>query len=197
MQVVVADQTLTAMPFTLKEENSADPFNPGKKFVRDGSWRDLAYFTVVPDDPNGEVTFNWWFSTTELPAGVKRPRVTIHLLVNGKEMAASAGPVVPDTVDWYFYAHKQLSVPTLPRNHWLTLADLTRQSGEIALVVKANGQPIKSYTTTISGGQIQRLPRNALNFEPHADFISPRFIDVSSGSNSSYKMFEMYWVRKR
>ena len=82
------------------------------------------------------------------------------------------------------------------RNHWLTLADITKQSGEVALVVKTDGQPIKTYKTTVNGGQLQRLPRNALNFEPHVEWISPRFIDVSSGSNSSYKMFEMYWVKK-
>ena len=197
MQVVLDGQTITAMPFSLKEETSTDPFKPGRKFLRDGSWRDLAYFSVVPDDPNGEVRFSWWMSTTELPAGMKDPRVTIHLMVNGKEFAASRGPVVPDTVDWYFYAHKQLSVPTVPRQHWLTLSDLTKQNGEIALVVKANGQPIKTYKTTVSGGQIQSLARNALNFEPQAQWISPRFIDVSSGSNSSYKMFEMYWVKKQ
>lgn len=196
MQVVVDGQTVTAMPFTLKEETGSDPFNPGRRFVRDGAWRDLGYFSVVPDDPSGEVRFSWWLSTTELPAGMKRPKVTIHLLVNGKELAASIGPVVPDTVDWYFYAHKQLSVPSLPRNHWLTLSDITKQSGEVALVVKADGQPIKTYKTTVTGGQLQRLSRNALNFEPHVEWISPRFIDVSSGSNSSYKMFEMYWVKK-
>jgi hypothetical protein len=197
MSVLIDGQAITSMPFTLKEETSTDPFNPGKRFVRDGPWRDLAYFSVVPDDPQGEVQFSWWLSTTELPAGMKAPKVTIHLVVNGKELAASRGPVVPDTADWYFYAHKQLSVPTLPRNHWLTLSDLTTQNGEISLVVKANGQTIKTYKTTVSGGQIQRLPRNALNFEPHAEFISPRFIDVSSGSNSSYKPFEMYWLRKQ
>ena len=197
MSVVLDGQTITSMPFTLREENSADPFNPGKRFVRDGSWRDLAYFSLVPDDPNGEVRFSWWLSTSELPAGMKQPKVTIHLVVNGKEMAASPGPVVPDTVDWYFYAHKQLSVPTLPRNHWLTLSDLTKQNGEVALVVKANGQPIKTYKTMVGGGQIRRLPRNALNFEPHAQFISPRFVDVSTRSTSNYTMFEMYWVRKQ
>ena len=197
MQVVVGGQTITAMPFSLKDETSADPFNPGRKFVRDGSWRDLAYFSVVPDDPNGEVRFSWWLSTRELPPGMRQPKVTIHLVVNGKEMAASPGPVVPDTVDWYFYAHKQLGVPSVPRQHWLTLSDLTKQTGEIELVVKANGQPIKTYKTRVSGGQIQRLPQNALPFEPGENFISPRFIDVSSGSNASYKMFEMYWVKKQ
>ncbi|HKR61121.1 MAG TPA: hypothetical protein VJS64_15480, partial [Pyrinomonadaceae bacterium] len=32
MSVVVDGQTITEMPFSLKEEISADPFNPGKKF---------------------------------------------------------------------------------------------------------------------------------------------------------------------
>lgn len=196
MSVMVDGQAITSMPFTLREENSSDPFNPVKRFVRDGSWRDLGYLSVVPDDPNGEVRFSWWMSTSELPGG-KEGQVTLHLLVNGKEFAASRGPVVASTNDWYFFAHKQLSVPTLPRNHWLTLSDLTKQNGEVALVLKANGQAFKTYKTTVSGGQIQRLPRSALNFEPHAQWVSPRFIDVSSGSNSSYKMFEMFWVKKQ
>jgi hypothetical protein len=85
----------------------------------------------------------------------------------------------------------------LPRNHWLTLADLTKLTGEIAVVVKANGQPVKTYKTSVSGGQIQPLTRNALTFEPHAEFISPRYIDVSAGTNSRYKMYVMYWMKKQ
>ena len=197
MSVIVDGQTITSMPFSLREETSSDPFKPGKRFVRDGSWRDLAYFSVVPDDPNGQVDFSWWLSTSELPAGMTQPPVTIHLLVNGKEIAASRGPVIPTTNDWYFYEHKELSVPTLPRNHWLTLADITRTNGEVALVVKANGQPIKTYKAHVTGGQLQRLSQNALNAEPHSGFISPRFIDTSAGTSSRYKMLEMYWVRKQ
>jgi len=109
----------------------------------------------------------------------------------------SVFPVIPSLNDWEFTQHRQLSVPTLPRNHWLTLADLTKTNGEVSLVVKANGQPIKTYHTQVTGGQLQRLPRNALSFEPHAEFISPRFIDTSAGSNSRYKMFDMYWARKQ
>lgn len=197
MSVIIDGQTMTSMPFTLKEENSSDPFNPGKKFIRDGRFGELAYFSVVPDDPNGELTFNWWMSLREIPGGAKDPRVTIHLLVNGKEIATSAGPVIPTLTDWQFIQHRQLSVPGVPRAHWLTLADLARTNGEVALVVKANGQPIKTYKTEVSGGQIRRLPENALNWEPQASFISPRFIDVSAGTNSRYKMFDMYWMKKQ
>ena len=197
MSVVLDGQTITAMPFTLKEETSSDPFNPGKKFVRDGPFPDLAYFSVVPDDPNGEVEFNYWISLREIPGGAKNARVTIHLLVNGQEFAASRGPIIPSLNYWEFLKHQQLSVASTPRNHWLTLSDITKKDGELTLVVKANGQPIKLYKTQVKGGQVQRLPQNNLDTEPHAAFISPRFIDTSARSNSRYKMFDMYWVRKR
>jgi hypothetical protein len=197
MSVVVDGQTISSLPFSLREENSADPFNPGKRFVRDGPFGEFAYFSVVPDDPNGEVAFNWWMSLREIPGAPKTARVTIHLLVNGKELAASTGPVIASLTDWQFTQHKQLSVPSTPRNHWLTLADLTKTNGEVSLVLKADGQPIKTYKTQVSGGQLQRLPRNALSFEPHAEFISPRFIDVSARTNSQYKMYDMYWVKRQ
>ena len=196
MSVVVDGQALTTLPFSLKEQVSSDPFKPGRGFVRDGQFKDLAYFSVVPDDPAGEVHFNWWMSLRELPAGMKDARVTLHLLSNGQEIAASTGPVIPTVNDWQFIQHKQLSVPGVPRAHWLTLADMTKKDGELSLVLKANGQPFKTYKTRVASGKIERLPQNALTYEPHASFISPRFVDMSAGSNSRYKMYEMYWVRR-
>jgi hypothetical protein len=197
MSVIVDGRTISTLPFSLREQNSADPFNPGKTFLRDGPFPDFAYFSVVPDDPNGEVHFNFWMSQREVPGGAKDAKITLHLLANGQEVAASRGPVILSSNDWQFFDHRQLSVPTLPRNHWLTLADLTKLNGEVALLVKANGQPVKTYKTRVAGGQIQRLPRNALAFEPHTEFISPRFVDVSAGTNSRYKMYEMFWVKKQ
>jgi hypothetical protein len=64
------------------------------------------------------------------------------------------------------------------------------------VVVKANGQRIKSYQSKIQNGRPQGLSRNQLNTNPHAAFISPKFIDLSSGSSSRYKMFDMYWMNK-
>ncbi len=197
MSVIMDGQTITSMPFTLKEETSTDPFRPGHSFVRSGPFPDYAYFSVVPDDPAGEVHFNFWMSLREIAGGAKDAKITLHLMANGHEIAASRGPVILSSSDWQFFDHRQLSVPTLPRNHWLTLADLTKLNGEIAVVVKANGAPIKTYKTTVSGGQVQHSSRSALDFEPHAQFISPRFIDVSSGTNSRYKMYIMYWMKKQ
>jgi len=196
MSVKLGGETITTMPFSLKEQVSADPFAPGSKWVREGPWRDLAFFAALPDDPTARLEFNFWLSTRELPAGMKAPKVTLHLLANGKEIAASRGPVVPDELDWYFYERKELIVATQPQQKWLSVGDLTKLNGEIAVVVKANGQPIKSYKTQVSGGQIQRLDRNRLDFEPHTGFISPRYVDTTDRSRSNFTMRDMYWMKK-
>ena len=195
MSVVVDGEAVTTLPFSLKEQASTDPFSPGRKFVREGPHKDLAYFSVVPDDPAGEVQFNWWMSLRELPAGTKRALVTLHLLAGGQEIAASRSPVVASYDDWQFFRHIQLSVPGQPRAHWLTLADITKRDGELALVLKADGRPFKTYKTRVAGGKIQRLPQNALDAQPHSGFISPRFVDMTS-AYSRFTMFDMYWVRK-
>jgi hypothetical protein len=197
MAVKIGNETITTLPFTLKEEVSSDPFKPGKTFVRDGPWKDLAFLSTITDDPAALLHFNWWMSTRELPPGMKQPKVTVHVIANGKEIAASRGPVVPDTVDWYFYERHELYMPTLPKNKWLTLADLNKLNGEIALVVKANGQPVKTYKAQVQGGQLQRLDRSRLDFEPRTAFISPRYVDTTDRSRSTYTMRDMFWVNKR
>jgi hypothetical protein len=197
MAVKIGNEVITKLPFSLKEQVSSDPFNPGKTFVREGPWRNLAFLSVVTgDDANPHLEFNWWMSTRELPAGMKQPKVTVHVLANGKEIAASRGPVVPDTVDWYFYERHQLYMPTLPKNRWLTLPDVTKLNGEVAVVVKANGQTVKTFKTQVQGGELKRLEQNRLGFEPNTSFISPRYVDTTDRSRSSYTMREMFWLKK-
>lgn len=196
MSVKIGNVAITKVPFSLKEEVSGDPFKPGKSYVREGPWRDLAFAATITDDPNAFLQFNWWMSTRELPAGMSRPKVTVHVLHNGKEIAASRGPVVPDTLDWYFYERHELYMPTLPKNKWLTLADLTKLNGEIAFVVKANGQPLKTYKTQVSGGQLRGLEQSRLGYEPHAAFISPRYVDLADRSRSSFTMRDMFWLKR-
>ena len=196
MAVRLGNETITSLPFSLKQEVSSDPFNPSKKYVRAGPWSDLAFFSLVADDANAMLHFNYWLSTRELPAGLKQPKVTLHLLANGKEIATSRAPVVPDTLDWYFYERKELIVEATPKQRWLALSDLTKQDGEIAMIVKANGQPIKSYKTRVVGGRLQTLERNRLDTEPRTAFISPRYVDLTDRSRSDFTMRDMFWIKK-
>jgi hypothetical protein len=91
--------------------------------------------------------------------------------------------------EFHFPAEKQV--------RWMTLADLTKRDGEYTVVAKMNGQPFKSYRAEVRGGQLQRHARNRLGLEPPADFISPRQVDTSSRTTSSYAMRDTYWVTKK
>jgi hypothetical protein len=193
MTVKAGDQAITTLPFTLKEEKSSDPYNPKKTYVREGPWRELAYFSSPVDKPDAPMKFNWWMSLRELPQGVSRPQCTIHLIQGGQEIAATRSPVVPSYVDWQFFK-TELVQSKGPSVQWLTLASLTRKDGELTIVIKVNGQPFKSYRAQIRGGQPVRLARNQMEVEPHTDFISTRLVDVSRDGGCEYCMLDLFWV---
>ena len=194
LSVQIDGQPITTLPFSMKRENSSDPFNPTTTFVREGPWRDLAYFSNRPEVPDSHLEFSWWTSLRELPPGTKNPLVTLHLMYGGQEVAATRSPVVPTQTDWQFLYQEFVAQEKPIR--WMTLADLTKRDGEYTVVAKVNGKPFKSYKAEVRGGQLQRHPRNSLTFEPHTDFISPRLVDTSSRTTSNYAMRDTYWVRK-
>lgn len=198
LSVQIDGQPITTLPFSMKRESNKDPFNPRTTFVREGPWRDLAYFSSRVDAPaNNHLRFNWWTSLRELPPGTStnRPLVTLHLMHGGQEIAATRSPVVISQTDWQFF-NQEFHFPTEKQVRWMTLADLTKRDGEYTVVAKVGGQPFKTYRAEVRGGQLQRHPRNSLDTQPHTDFISPRLVDTTSRSNSSYEMYDTFWMRK-
>lgn len=194
LSVNLNGQPITTLPFTMKREVSSDPFNPRTNFVREGPWRDLAYFSNRPEVPDSHLEFSWWTSLRELPPGTKNPMVTLHLMYGGQEIAATRSPVVPTQTDWQFLYH-EFVLPVTPVR-WMTLADLTKRDGEYTVVAKVNGKPFKSYKAEVRGGQLQRHPRNSLDTQPHTAFISPRLVDTSARVSSQYAMRDTYWLTK-
>ena len=193
MALKAGGQSVTTLPFTLKEEKSSDPYNPKKTYVREGPWRDLAYFSSPIDKPDAPMKFNFWMSLRELPDGLKHPMVTVHLLLGGQEIGTTRSHVVPDYFDWQFFK-VELVQSKGPSVQWLTPASLTKRDGELTIVLKANGQPFKSYRAGIRGGQPVRLARNQMEVEPHTDFISTRLVDVSRDGGCEYCMLDLFWV---
>ena len=197
MTVKIGNEVVTRLPLSLKLEKGNDPFNPQQRFVRDGPWRDLAFISVPMDDSTPNINFNFWFSLRELPAGMTNPRVNVHLLNGTQEIGVTRSPVVPGYIDWQFFT-KELVTPSglAPGSpHYLTRADL-KKDGNYTVVLKANGQVIKSYPFQVKGGEVQRLDQSRLGYEPRANFISPRYIDTHEGSSSQYHMRDMFWVKK-
>ena len=195
LSVQVDGQPITTLPFSMKRESNNDPFNPRMTFLREGPWRDLAYFSSRTDAPDSHLEFNWWTSLRELPPGTKNPLVTLHVMRGAQEVAATRSPVVISQTDWQFL-HQEFHFPTEKQVRWMTLADLTKADGEYMVVAKVNGRPFKTYRAEVRGGQLQRHPRNSLDTQPHADFISPRLVDTSSRSTSNYTMLDTFWVKK-
>jgi hypothetical protein len=73
---------------------------------------------------------------------------------------------------------------------------LFKENGNIAVIVKANGQPVKTYKAQVQGGQLQGLGESRLNYEPATSFISPRYVDTTDRSRSSFTMRDMFWVKQ-
>ena len=196
LSVQVDGQALTTLPFSMKKESNNDPFNPRTTFVREGPWRDLAYFSDRTEQPGSNLRFNWWTSLRELPPGTpQRPLVTLHIQQGAQEIAATRSPVVVSQTDWQFFNQEFEALGSKPVR-WLTLADLLKKDGEYTVVAKVNGKPFKTYRAEVRGGQLQRHPRNSLDTQPHTDFISPRMVDTSAGTTSRYVMLDAYWVKK-
>jgi hypothetical protein len=197
MAVKLGGEVITQMPFSLKEERNNDPYNPQTRFVREGLWRDHAFISAPVADPSGHIFFHFWISLRELPAGISSPRLNVHLMHGTQEVGVTRSPIVPSYIDWSFFS-KDLVTPAglAPGSpHYLTMADL-KKDGEYAIVLKANGQPVKSYKFQIKGGQVQRPDQSRIDYEPHVNFLSPRYIDTTSGTGSRYAMHDMYWVKK-
>lgn len=196
LSVQLDGQPITTLPFTMKKESNNDPFNPRTTFVREGPWRDLAYFSDRSEVPDSHLEFNWWTSLRELPPGTPRGAlVTVHVMRGGQELGATRSPVVITQTDWQFF-YMEFETAGVKPVRWMTLADLTKTDGEYTVVAKVNGKPFKTYRAEVRGGQLQRHPRNSLDTQPHTDFISPRLVDTSSRTTSSYAMRDTYWVKK-
>ena len=152
LTIKVADRVITRLPFTLRVEPDGDPYDPPKKFLREGPWRDLAYFSVPIDNPSANVDFNWWMSLRELPIGMTNPLVTLHLMRGSLEIASSRDRLALNSSDWQFFTSELIQTTKSGPQH-LTLGKLAKRDGDYLLIVEANGKPIKSYPVEVKGGE--------------------------------------------
>jgi len=195
LTIVIDDDVVTRFPFTLSAEPAGNAYDAPKKFLREGPWRDLAYLSTPVDQPTANLDFNWWMSLRELPIGMTNPLVAIHLLKDNREIGRSRDRVSLNNDDWQFFTSELIQI-TRNGPKPLTLADLAKGDGDYMVIVEANGEPIKSFQVVVQGGRVQRAEQSRLDFEPHVDFMSPRLLDTSVGSDHSDLKRDVYWVRR-
>lgn len=201
LTVKIAGDAITRFPITIGAEPTDNPYDPPKRFWREGPWRDFGYLSLPTSSSGGNVRFNWWMSLRELPIGLTNgmtnAAVTIHLLENFKEVAASREQLKVDQLDWQFMSAELARVKTRKAGtEHLTMRDLVERDRVYLLIVKANGTPIKSFTLETRGGRLLRVEQCRIGFEPHAEFIAPRFIESRGESGQPSSVTDAYWVRR-
>lgn len=194
LAVTIGKTPMTILPFTLKVTRNKDPFNPQKTYMRDGMWNVLGYLSRETDKQEAPLHFNWWSNLREFDVAKGTVSCTVQLMKGSQEIASLVSGVVVSSVNWQFFS-RRLVQPKSRGGENLTLSRLTEEDGEYRLVLKANGRQMKSYRVVVKNGKLQRLPFCNLGYEPHAYFMSPRMIDTRSGSASSYRMLDAYWVQ--
>ena len=113
-----------------------------------------------------------------------------------KEIAISQSEVVVNDINWHLFYCNLVTIDE-KNSRLFTINDLTKEKGNYSVMLKTDGKPFKTYSFSVSGNKVKELPQNDLNYSPHEDFIAPRVLDRSSGSNSSYKILNAVWVEAK
>ncbi len=184
---------VTHFPFQLKKESSNDPYNPSTLYLRDGPWENLAYFSFDPDNSDDLIKFNWWTNLREIP-NAKNAKISVSVMRGNSEIALSESPKIVSYKNWQPFNSILVSPDKKNPKHF-TINELTKVDGDYAVVLKADGKPFKSFSFKVSNGKINEIAQSDLNYSPHKDFIAPRILDISSGSNSSYKVLQASWIK--
>lgn len=186
-------KVITHFPFHMKTESSTDPYNPETLYLRDGLWHNLAYFSFDPEKTDDLIKFNWWANLREIP-GTKSSKITVSLMKDNAEIAVSESPKTVSYKNWQSFS-SVLVYPDNKNTKHFTIDELTKVNGNYTVILKADNKQFKSFDFTVTNGKIVEIAQSNLNYTPHQDFIAPRVLDISSGSNSSYKVLQACWVK--
>ncbi|MEZ5403982.1 MAG: hypothetical protein R2729_30155 [Bryobacteraceae bacterium] len=155
----------------------------GGEWTRQGDWERVGFLAQNARDPESPAGFHFWASLAELPPGKSRAMLTAHWMLGGREVAATPSPMAVTQRDWQPF---RVELGTKgPKGKVLSLSGLAANDGDYALVVKADGQPWKTFRVRVKGGK----PAGLAGYPAHR-------LDTSSGSNSSYKLMDVYWVAR-
>jgi len=190
------------VPLSVREWESGDPFNPDPVFAFDGPWRTLAYFSVRADEMGGvsdePAEFTFWIDPYD--AGGGDAQIRVELVRHGEVVGCEAkgagdgpqaypGRFVIRTTRFRKRADCEDDTPNLP---WWR-ADGWAPGTVVRVVAEADGRVLQTYPVLVGeDGRLAAHPRSALDYEPRADFLTPRTMTGSGGSISFVD--HVFWV---
>ncbi|PAP77243.1 hypothetical protein [Rubrivirga marina] len=190
------------LPLTVRAVESGDPFNPATISAFDGPWRTLGYFSVRADETGGvsdrPAEFTFWIDPHDAGGGDAQVRVELVQrgdVVGCVGMGAGDGPqaypgrFVKRTAQFRKRAGCDDDTPNLPS--WG--ADGWEPGTVVRVVAEADGRVIQTYPVRVDeAGRLAAHPRSALDYEPRADFLTPRTMTGSGGTLSFVD--HVFWV---
>ena len=153
---------ISAYPFSIQKEASADPFEPGSSFLRTGPWSKSMFLIGPINDTGQSIDVGMWLSTRELPGYAPKKQIpfTIHLLNGGKQIGLIEG-VVTDP-HWEYFRHEVRQGHGMGPVKWATLVNTP---GSYALEMRCAGKVIRSYKFNVAaGGKISRIASNEIGY---------------------------------
>src|SRR5690606_6863268 len=100
---------------------------------------------------------------------------------DGREVAATKGDAVLVNGAWTGYRRELFTPDGRDR---FRLSNLQAADGAYALVVLADGEPLKTYRYRVESGAVVPHVRSVLPASPQPDFLPPSRLNTSAGSSS-------------
>jgi len=195
---VANGQAISRFAFLVEQTgDSSDPYNPQSTYAFDGYWRTLAHITLDNVDDTPIPVFSVWFMPIDMPtpdafqeffnADLYRDGA---LIARAKKNTSSYGKSHFGRQEvMLFQPHEEKEEPNaLP----LTVVDISMDGAyELKITRASDGAPLRSFSFTVSNGEISPLPRTQLGSEPMTDFIAPRVLRKGS---TAYEFEEAIWI---
>jgi len=196
--IMFVDGEMATRLFVVLEQTDEgdDPFDPVKKHRFYGPWQLHAHLVeeTYDDEPYYDLTF--WVGGRDLAEGDDDDLFFVTLLRNGEVIGHSKrtqGHIAPGHYERVsssiFYPHGEKGSPNagyLPRSEWTADGDY-----EVRVMRRSDDAVIRSFRYEAKDGEIGRLDRTQLGYEPRIDYIVPR---VTKKSWTTYEFAEAIWI---
>ena len=197
---VINGEVASRLPFRFtSESDDSDPFNPGNSYKIDGLWRKFAHITMKPSGERTLPEVTLWLGSPDIAGGNNSGQADVELIREGEVVAQSKihnpamirpGHFKRETVTLFVAHDSSASVNA----EFYTKNDMTDGEYVLQLTRRSDGQIIRSYDFTVSGGEIEPMPQTELGFEPQADYMMPR---VTKKGSTTFEFVETNWIQDR
>jgi hypothetical protein len=197
LDFVLLGDVVGRLPFSVRVEESGDPFDPGTTTVYSGPWERLGVFEQEIDAPDEPLRFTTWIRPDEAGEAAPRnvPGTTFTLLHEGTPVAASQHYRPSDKMErgaWWMVSdhlvpYDERERATLAEFHVSDLAP-----GRYTLEVRRHGDGglIRTFAFEAGDGTIVPHPRSAMDYEPRYEYLTPRRM---AGTNYD-EPTDAFWV---